>query len=102
MTDNKMQLLISDARGIYIPRDFAQNFDISKWGLTPEDVEALNSPDNEWYWDQWDFVLTKARYTDANGQRWSLHQDGDLWAIRDLNSPEDELYWYQWDFVGSR
>jgi hypothetical protein len=76
-----ISLLLSDARGIYIPRDFAAGFDTEAWCVNPADAEALSDPDNEWYWEAWQSVLDKARYTDEAGNVYTLHQDGDLWAL---------------------
>lgn len=74
-----LELLLTDARGVYIPRDFAmyiQDMD----NVTQEDKEILCSgPDHEWYWETWDEVLHKATST-INGKVWRLWQDGDLWA----------------------
>ena len=39
----EQQLLLSDARGIYIPRDFA-DFDIAKSHLKKGDLEILSDP----------------------------------------------------------
>ena len=38
-----VNLLLSDARGVYIPRDFVEGFDLKKWGLDPDgwEVESL-------------------------------------------------------------
>lgn len=87
-------LLLSDARGIYIPRDFAQDFRFAGMdglteespnvvkGCSPEDVETCRKgPDEEWYWEAWDSILNNAEWTDEEGNRYTLHQDGDLWAL---------------------
>lgn len=44
----EMQLLLSDARGIYIPRDFS-TFDMEKWHVSPERAGIISNPDDEWY-----------------------------------------------------
>lgn len=83
MSDN-IKLLLSDNRGVYIPQHFAQNFDVTKWGYTEDhtDIQTLlEGPDAEWYWEAWDNVLQNAELTDTSGKVWTLHQDGDLWAI---------------------
>jgi hypothetical protein len=74
-------LLLSDARGIYIPRVFVQNFDLSKWeGITPENIAECSDPDNTSYWSAWEEILQDATFTE-NGNVWRLSQDGDLWAL---------------------
>ena len=74
------QLLLSDARGVYIPRDFAEGFDLHAWHID-FDVSALSDPESEFYWDTWERVLNNAYYFNAEGNRFTLWQDGDLWAI---------------------
>ena len=86
---NAITLLLSDAGGVYIPRDFvtdeyneiAQDH-CTAWGIKPKDAEILAAgPDHEFYWDAWDDVLNYAEFTDENGNKYTLHQDGDLWGI---------------------
>ena len=84
-----LELLLSDSRGVYIPRDFAmylQDMD----NVTVEDKQILSAgPDHEWYWETWDEVLQKATST-INGKTWRLWQDGDLWAYcEELMSDEE-------------
>lgn len=79
---DNVEILLSDARGIYIPRDFVQRFDLTRWsGITESDVEILQNPDNEFYWEAWESVLNNARFTADDGRVFSLCQDGDLFAI---------------------
>jgi len=78
---NGVQLLLSDSRGIYIPRDFVECFDLNQWNIDSKYIERLSSPDNEYYWDNWELVLNNAYFIDNNGNKWQLWQDGDLWAI---------------------
>jgi hypothetical protein len=82
-------LLLDEARGIYIPQKFAENFDLTQWNLAPkgpndttlEQIESdLSTPDNPHYWDCWEYVLTNAYYIDEHGITWTLEQDGDLFA----------------------
>jgi len=76
-----IQLLLSDARGIYIPANFVECFDIDKWHTDSKYVSRLSSPNEEFYWDNWDHVLNNAYFIDDKGNKWHLWQDGDLWAI---------------------
>lgn len=84
-------LILSDSRGIYIPRDFLCDnyneiaFDHCKaWGLTADNFhwwqDAADS-ENEGYWEAWEWILNNAEYTDDEGNKYCLHQDGDLWAL---------------------
>ena len=75
-----VELLLSDARGIYIPRDFAS--DCTGWdNISDQDRKILeNGPEHELYWDTWYEVLDTAFYEDKNGNTWHLFQDGDLFV----------------------
>lgn len=78
-------LWLSDSRGVYIPRDFANSFaDRAKsvTGVSDEDWSTLESgPDTEWYWEAWDSVLNNAVVTDEHGNKFTVHQDGDCWLV---------------------
>ena len=82
-------LILSDARGVYIPRDFVtgdsnevEKSHCEKWGIKPDDAEILAAgPDHEFYWETWDSVLDEAEFTDDKGNKYRLYQDGDLWGI---------------------
>lgn len=76
-------LLIDDAAGIYIPRNFYENFDLASWGLDIKEFSDLSTPDKEHYWEAWDDVLRDAVNHDTDGHTWSLYQDGSLFAVRD-------------------
>lgn len=79
-----IEILLDSARGIYIPRDFVNDTLIGEFGwqgITEEDIKALSDPTNEWYWDTWETVLNNATYISACGKKYTLHQDGDLFAI---------------------
>ena len=50
--------------------------------MSEDDAEILlDGPDHELYWDTWDHVLGTAYYLADDGRRFTLWQDGDLWAI---------------------
>jgi len=98
---NSVILLLSDARGVYIPRDFLTHglgeIDSDRcaaWGLTEtnrEWWEDAASPDSEFYWDAWEWILNNARYIDSAGNVYNLYQDGDLWALcYDRMTPEEK------------
>lgn len=82
-------LWLNDARGVYIPRDFANGFtdrdEIAAKhvsGVSDEDWSILEAgPDHEQYWETWEGVLDGAKVTDENGVVFTLHQDGDLWLV---------------------
>jgi hypothetical protein len=77
-------LWLSDARGVYIPRDFASSFidrDKHVSGVSADQWAILEDPNHEWYWEAWDEVLNNAVVTDNDGGKYSVHQDGDCWLI---------------------
>jgi hypothetical protein len=89
-----MMLWLSDARGQYIPRDFATSFvdrDKHVAGVDAETWTILESgPDHEWYWEAWDDVCRDAIVTDENGVKYRVYQDGDCWLIPEGMEWDDE------------
>ena len=81
---NAVEILLSDARGVYIPANFVDEFDVTQWGLDPESwaVQTLANEGecSEHYWDAWIEILDKAEYR-KDGNVWRLYQDGDLFAL---------------------
>lgn len=89
---NAINLILSDARGTFIPRDFVTDGyneiaieHCKAWGLTEQNSEYwidASDPDSEFYWDSWEWILNNAKFTDeVTGDVFTLHQDGDLWGI---------------------
>ena len=84
---NAITLILSDARGQYIPRDFVCD-DYNEiavdhceaWHISLKDAETLRDPDCEWYWDTWASVCDSAYYMEGE-HKFTLWQDGDLWGI---------------------
>lgn len=79
-------LILSDARGIYIPRDFVCDDDnevaiehCKVWGIKLNDAAILQNPDNKGYWDTWNDVLNYAKFSNGDDV-YRLMQDGDLWG----------------------
>ena len=91
MTNSAVVLLLSDARGIYIPRDFVQSFNMKEWHVNEIDVNAYNDPENESYLDSWDSILNDTFFIDKGGNKYQLWQEGDLWAYcYDLMTDEEK------------
>ena len=76
-------LFLSDARGIYIPRDFATGIKRELvTGVSAESWEILEAgPEHEWYWEAWQEVCDRAVVTEPNGSVYSVYQDGDCWLV---------------------
>lgn len=92
-----MQLLLSDNRGVNIPRDFAEfnhnTGPIRLFNIDEDDADLVilrSGPDHEHYWDAWDSVLGRAKYTDSKGNDWYLSQDGDLWMYCEALMTDEE------------
>ena len=98
-------LYLSDARGVFIPRDFAnETYRDCISGFAPasidECLEILKmGPEHEGYWDAWTDILDNAIVTPRDPERtalgtprgFTLYQDGDLWLIpQDAVWPDDE------------
>jgi len=98
-TINAVNLILSDSRGIYIPRDFlTDNYNneatehCKAWGLTEENKEQwidCVDPENEFYWESWDELLDKCILVDSKGNEFTLYQNDDLWAIPEGYDNED-------------
>ena len=92
-------LYLSDARGIYIPRDFAQEtYRECISGVDDETLETLSDPEHEWYWEAWEDVCNNAIVTDPkSGTKYRVYQDGDCWLIPDGMSWDDEQGAFIWE-----
>ena len=79
---DKINLLLDSARGQFIPRDFVNEFDLSKFlGVSQWAVDQCKDPENEHYWEAWDEILSNAKYRTDDGREFFLHQNDDLWLI---------------------
>ncbi len=87
------ELYLSDARGIFIPRDFATSIKRECVdNVTAGDWEVLAAgPDHECYWVTWSDVERTAVFTNpVTGRVYHLYQDGDLWLVPiDAEWPEE-------------
>jgi hypothetical protein len=88
------ELLVIDAHGQYIPQLFLQgysNYITNKDKLQEYLKDVQDGPDNEHYWDSWDFLLNTMEFINDNGEKMEvgyLEDSCDLWAI-------PEGYWEQ-------
>ena len=92
--------LLNSARGVYIPQNFCEGFDLPSWGLDPESwavKTCLSGPETDDYWDAWEEILNKAVCKDSDGNEYTLHQDGDLWAVCYERMTAEEKANFGWD-----
>ena len=93
-------LWLTDALGIYIPREFALKFGdraTQVANVSDEDWAILETgPDHEAYWDTWSQVETDAIVTLPNGEAYTVYQDGDCWLIPVGMEWDEESDWYVW------
>ena len=95
----EIQLYLSDARGVYLPRDFADDtIRNCVEGVSNEDWQTLkDGPDGEWYWEAWISVCDNAVLTDPiTNVEYRVEQDGDCWLIpvgMEWNEEEDCYDW---------
>lgn len=84
------ELLLSDSRGVYIPRDFC-DLTLFAAQLDADCIADLSNPENERYFDTWDWVLNQSFVLPigSTGRTavFRLHQDGDLWAYKATMNP---------------
>lgn len=89
-----VELLLDGNRGRYIPRNFVEEFDLSKWyGIGDWELGVLEAgPDHEDYWEAWNKLERTAYHVDEQNNTWNLHLDGDLFLICDeLMTTEEKL-----------
>ena len=85
-----IEFLCDSCNGKFIPQIMINRLIVSGWSIDCEYIEDLQDPDNEWYWDIWDQVVDNAQFTDENGNKWYLWQDGDLFAYCEALMTEEE------------
>lgn len=95
-----VSIILSDARGVYIPRDFVsmlsdeeKEFQEKNNGVDWKTWHDLEDPENENYWEAWEELM--GSYKSENGHR--IHQNGDLYEISPAMDKEPqefvEIFW---------
>jgi len=98
-----VNIILSDARGVYIPRDFVdllsseeKEFQEKVNGFDSANWIHLSSPDEEYYWEAWNEL--ESSFVSENGTR--IHQNGDLYEISPAMDKEPiefvEIFWEMW------
>jgi len=95
-------LFLNDARGVYIPRDFATSWDSEErkrrvaYVADEEWVILESGSDHRYYWDVWLNVCDNAVVTDDNGIKYHVYQDGDCWLIPVGMEWDEEADGWRW------
>lgn len=85
-----VEIIVSSHHGQYVPQVFALEYQNWK-NISNEDMDILvQGPDHEWYYETWFNVMNEASFTDTNGNKWVLYEDGDLFAICEELMTEQE------------
>jgi hypothetical protein len=101
-TKPDIQLFLDGNRGQYIPRDFANTVKREcVTGVNANEWEKLEAgPDAAWHLETWENVLNNAVINDADGTKYRLHQDGDLWLVPEGMEYDDAAETYYWPAEG--
>ena len=92
-----INLLLSDCCGIYIPKDFYNEFDFEEWHIDETKVKPLSDCYSELYWHCWDYVLDNAYYLDDNGNKFVVLGNPKYDKIRSLAKSESKkvgVFWF--------
>jgi len=91
-------LLLTDAHGVYIPRDFTISVGRENvLNVTDEDWAVLKAgPDSEGYWDVWLEVCERAVVVDDKGMKYHVYQEGDCWLIPVGMTWDDDTDGWKW------
>lgn len=87
-------ILCDGVNGVYIPKIMVEKLFEAGWtNITEDDVNYFNSsdPHDDLYWDRWTDITDKTEYTDEDGVVFTLHHDGDLFAIALDAMTEEEI-----------
>lgn len=80
---NNIIFLCDSHQGVYLPSVWAGNTE-NLWNIKQEDWNYIANPENvekDDYWGVWESILNNAKYVDSTGKTWTLHHDGDLFAV---------------------
>ena len=89
-------LFLDDARGIYLPRDFAESINREyiinreKWE-NDLDFLARSAPESNFFWDTWQDVLDGLKVK-IGRRTYFFYQDGPVWMIRDNEKVRKEFF----------
>ena len=89
-------LFLDDARGIYLPRDFAESINREyiinreKWE-NDLDFLAKSGTGKDGYWDTWQDVLDGLKVK-IGRRTYFFYQDGPVWMIRDNEKVRKEFF----------
>ena len=88
---DNINIICDSHHGIYLPSVWVKNT-YNIWGIDDDTWEYIGNSDNledDYYWDEWHNVLNNAECI-IKGKHYTLHQDGDLFAIAYDDMTDDE------------
>lgn len=91
---NNVIILCDSHHGRYLP-SFWASISENIWNINSEHWNYIANPENvenDDYWDLWADILTNAKYVDSTGKSWTLHHDGDLFAVAIGSMTEQEKF----------
>lgn len=97
LNEDKIQCLLDDARGIYIPQAFVENYNHMfsnqfKENLSEDILICEHGPEHAEYWDAWQEITDHFTWIDQDGNTWRLWQDGDLFLAREDYEFDNNIY----------
>lgn len=93
------------SHGVYVPKIFKdKGFSLCDveghelQGRILSDIDMLDLPDTEFYWEAWENVLNNVCVKGEDGEVYMLHHNQDLWAINKndvecLSESESDKFW---------
>lgn len=101
MMEHYPTLLVDSHHGRYLPQVFAEQFNNLMWGMEdfdPDYQTVLKGPDEEFYWECWDAILSKANFVHpVTKVKYVLHSGecGDLFMVKENSGINDfTVYFY--------
>jgi hypothetical protein len=78
-----VKLLVDECWGVRIPSRFCELYANDAWNIKELESQELSDTENPLYWETWESVRTNACFVDEQGYKWSLYQEGSLFAVRE-------------------
>lgn len=80
MNHPSIVILADECHGINCPKVALEGL-TCKHNISDEDIEIISQPDHAHYWDTWDELLNSAVLELEDGTKYTLYQDGTVYAL---------------------